>query len=423
MVKQNGKSSSSKKAGGGGGGNSSAGMSMLNAKGPSKSNPWSEDQILAGMDANLQHSSAQAVQSLPGVLADDEILAAILKPHLNGPIQLGQLENVTPLKVSYGGTSTEQPSGGGGNLVKQKVHKNQQVEYDRSKGFVSTSWANFLMDPDKAKESPLTTQKEGLFIRHVTSTVLNPSGKAGKGGGGGGAPPSVNIDSVSYTSGSLMSNTWTNVLMYTPKEQVFKMDAATGKYKPAEGGSTQKKKPASARPAAAASSTSASSTSASSTSTSTSMKNEPSKSMKVGSSARPSSARSAKKEPSTSVTSGFSRSTSAASIKKQPSKSVKLGSSARPSSARSVKKEPSKSVKVAPSASSASTSAGKKENSKSVKVGASASSASTSAGKKEPSKSVKVGPAASSASTSAGKKENSKSVKKGAKPKSVAKKK
>lgn len=224
MVKQEDKSKSSKKADGG--------LSMLNEKGPAKNNPWNEEQVLAGIEGSLEHSNAQAVQNLPDILANDEVLAAILKPRMSGPIKMGQIPNVIPLKVSYGGTSTVQP--GSGTMDKQKMHKNQQVEYDRSKGFVSTSWANFLLDEEKAKESPITTQKNGLFIRHITSTVTNPNdlfkGKVGKGkmqkGGSGGVPPSVNVDSLSFTNSNLLSNTWSNVIMYQPKEQIFKVNQA-----------------------------------------------------------------------------------------------------------------------------------------------------------------------------------------------------
>lgn len=230
MVKQEGKSKSSKKVEGGA-------LSMVSAKGAEKSNPWNDSQVLSGAEGSLAHSNAQAVQNLPDILANDEILASILQPRIgSGPIKLGQMANVTPLKVSYGGISTEQ-SGGGSTLVTQKVHKNQRIQYDRSKGFVSTSWANFLMDPEKAKEAPLTTQKNGLFIRHVTSTVVNPNelfkGKVGKGKmKGGGVPPSVNVDSLSFTEGGLQSNTWTNVIMYQPKEQIFKCEPASGSAMP-----------------------------------------------------------------------------------------------------------------------------------------------------------------------------------------------
>lgn len=228
MVKQD-KSKSSKKT-------DASALSMVSAKGQEKSNPWNDTQVLSGADASLAHSNAQSVQNMPDILANDKILAAILQPRTKGPIKIGKLSNVTPLKVSYGGTSTEQP--GGGSLVKEKVHKKQQVEYDSSKGFVSTSWANFLMDPEKAKESPMTTHKSGLFIRHVTSTALNPNdpifkGKGGKGKGKkgklqGGVPPSVNVESLSYTNSSLLSNTWTNVIMYQPKEQIFKINQPPG---------------------------------------------------------------------------------------------------------------------------------------------------------------------------------------------------
>ncbi|KAI2796822.1 hypothetical protein RDWZM_007134 [Blomia tropicalis] len=214
---------------------------IVRAKGQAKtSNPWKVENDGNGEDTSgLKQSTAQVVQSLPAALANDLILKALLDPTLK-QIQTGDFPNVVPLKVTYGGTETgtdqSKKSTSKSNIVKLKAHKDKVIEYDKTKGFVSTSWANFVVDSEKQngkeKQIQLTNNKDGIFVKHVTSTVINPhdlfKGKE--------QPPlpkaSIKLNSFSYTSPILLSNTWSNVLVYTPKQVTYKIDTTKGTFEP-----------------------------------------------------------------------------------------------------------------------------------------------------------------------------------------------
>lgn len=202
-------------------------LDMVQAKGDPRSNPWVDNESTESADICLKQTTAQVVQNLPPVLAQDTLLKALLQPSLK-QVQLGDYSNVVPLEVNYGGSkTTEESTTINGNIVSKRAHKDKMVEYDKTKGFVTTSWANFMLD-SKGKQAALTTSAEGLFIKHVTSTVINPNSMFKQNNNQ--QLPAVNVDSSSLTSGNLLSNSWTNVLLYTPKEQIFKINVPKGTF-------------------------------------------------------------------------------------------------------------------------------------------------------------------------------------------------
>lgn len=181
----------------------------VQVKGERKQNPWIDSQALS--DLNLEKSTAQVVQSLPPSLAQDAILKSLLQPNF-GQVKLEGLSNVIPIDVNYGGVDTQTA-----DYAIQGVHKDQKVKYDPNKGVVTSSWSNFVLPKDdQSKLAP----DEGIVIKHLTSTIFNPAmlakGKVIQGG--------INVDSISVTSPNLMQNNWTNVLLYTPKEQVINLN-------------------------------------------------------------------------------------------------------------------------------------------------------------------------------------------------------
>ena len=205
-------------------------LGVVQEKGKKRSNPWQDSRELNSNDATVKQSSAQVVQNLPPCLANDLILKAILQPP-SQQVKFGDLPNVIPLEVNYGGTQENPKSSS--NIVQQKAHKDKVVEYDKTKGFVTTSWANFLLEKgkDSSKPNSLTTNQDGIFIKHVTSAVINPNDLfKNQQGQSQGKQSSVHVTSSSFSSANLLSNTWSNVLLYTPDEQTYELNEATGTY-------------------------------------------------------------------------------------------------------------------------------------------------------------------------------------------------
>lgn len=68
----------------------------------------------------------------------------------------------------------------------------------------------------------MTAQKEGVVIRHLTSTVVNSNTiqKMAHGENVRG----LSVESITVSKSNLLQNNWSNVLLYTPKEQVFKVN-------------------------------------------------------------------------------------------------------------------------------------------------------------------------------------------------------
>ncbi|OTF73390.1 hypothetical protein BLA29_005088 [Euroglyphus maynei] len=162
-----------------------------------KDNPWSETKSLDTSDAYIKRDTKQCVQGLPTVLANDIILQNLLKPTdgPNKPDELGS--NIVPLQVNFGGQETKDVNGK--KLAVRDAPDGKKIQYDPDKGFVMSSWSNFELDP----QSPdtLVSDPKGIFIKHITSTVINPN-DLGKGLTGA----EIDIKSLTATSHSLASN-------------------------------------------------------------------------------------------------------------------------------------------------------------------------------------------------------------------------
>lgn len=196
--------------------------SLVMAKGEPKQNPWTANDSTDTGKGNLQHQTGQVVQNLPTCLAEDIILQNLLKPSFPEKIDLSKYENVMPLQVNYGGVEMGPSNGQAGvNTPKGKI------EYDKDKGFVSSCWASFQTEGKNDNEAVFTNKKEGVFIKHLATTVLNPSDLS-KG------VPVANLESqsFSFTSPNLASNNWSNMFLYQPMESVYKYDSAKGQYVP-----------------------------------------------------------------------------------------------------------------------------------------------------------------------------------------------
>lgn len=196
-----------------------------------KSNPWSETKSIDTQDAYIKRDTKQCVQGLPTVLANDLILQNLLKPTDNPkkPEELG--ENVIPLQVNFGGQETRESDGK--KLAVKEGPNGKKIQYDPEKGFVMSSWSNFELDPKAPDAQSLVTDPKGIFIKHITSTVINPNDLA-KGMLG----PEIDIKSFTSTSQCLASNAWSNVLLYKPQEKVFKYDIDEKKLVPEDDSSS-----------------------------------------------------------------------------------------------------------------------------------------------------------------------------------------
>lgn len=179
-----------------------------------------DNQVKQSEGVDVNHQSAQAVESLPPILADDIILKELLGNNLS-QTDLSQYQNVTPLQVTYNETPLPDVSG----MITQNVHNDKQVKYDPKKGVLSSSWASYVFNSKDQNNMQLTNQKDGLFIRHLTSTVVNPHSLIGADQSKQPLPStSINVISNSYCSSQLQANNWSNVVMYKPEPKVFKID-------------------------------------------------------------------------------------------------------------------------------------------------------------------------------------------------------
>ncbi|KAH7642367.1 uncharacterized protein LOC124492493 [Dermatophagoides farinae] len=179
-----------------------------------KDNPWSDTKSIDTSDAQIKRETKQCVQGLPTVLANDIILQNLLKP-TDGPKNQDELgPNIMPLQLNFGGQETKDVDGK--KLAIKDAPNGKKVQYDPEKGFVMSSWSNFELEPQSEQ---LVTDPKGIFIKHITSTVINPN-DLGKGSTGA----AIDMKSLTATSHCLASNAWSNVLLYKPKEMIFKYD-------------------------------------------------------------------------------------------------------------------------------------------------------------------------------------------------------
>lgn len=185
---------------------------LIEAKGEAKSNPYYGSKHIGTGDSEVKQETFQCVQNLPPIIGDDVILKSILQPAFKFTNQK-DFPNVIPLKVNYCGSEGSEKDFGYAN-----VH-GKTIKYDKTKGFVASSWANFYANE---KDGKFTDKEEGLFIKHLTSNVISSKNRKVQTG--------VTVNSLSSVSPGLMSNSWSNVLLYRPDEQVFKYDPATKSY-------------------------------------------------------------------------------------------------------------------------------------------------------------------------------------------------
>lgn len=161
---------------------------------------------------NETFSGPKIMHNLPQVLAEDEILQNLLKP--TTPAKYEQLPNVLPLKVNFGASKIKFENGK--KYCITEVNKEKKVKYDPTKGFVSTTWTNFEYH---SKTEPLTTDTSGIYIKHLTTNVIDPN-ELSKGK----KVSEIDMKSYKLTSKNLGKNAWTNVYLYKPKDQLFQFD-------------------------------------------------------------------------------------------------------------------------------------------------------------------------------------------------------
>ncbi|KPM03796.1 transmembrane protein 85-like protein [Sarcoptes scabiei] len=193
-------------------------MNESNDQGKRVENPWCDNDHINLEGNPINRYSAHCVQNLPLVLAEDAILQNLLKPseQKDDFEHLQPYPNVVPLKLNTGGHKMEDLSGK--KIAINEMVDGRQVHFDPTKGFASTCWSNFELDP---KMEPLTTESNGIFIKHITTTVINPDRSDGAKNN---IENRINQKSFSFTSGNLASNAWSNVFLYKPKEQTFRFD-------------------------------------------------------------------------------------------------------------------------------------------------------------------------------------------------------
>lgn len=179
---------------------------------------WSQAGSNKSSKQNESGSVPKIMHNLPQVLAEDEILQNLLKP--TTPAKYEQLSNVLPLKVNFGTSQTKFENGK--KYCITEVNKGKKIKYDPSKGFVSTTWSNFEFN---SKNDPLTTDKSGIYIKHVTTNVIDPN-ELSKGK----IVSEIDMKSYKLTSKNLGKNAWTNVYLYKPKDQLFLFDPETKRF-------------------------------------------------------------------------------------------------------------------------------------------------------------------------------------------------
>lgn len=160
--------------------------------------------------ADLEQHMAQIIQNLPQFIADDKTLQQILKPSFDKNVKVN-FPNVVPLEVNYGGMD---PHPNNPNVMVTKTHTGKEYQFDKQKGFATSCWAKL----SSGKQGGFTDKEGGLFIKHLTSSVItNNEANPGR---------SMQDNPPLYTT-----NAWTNVMVYTPDERIYKYDPNTKEVK------------------------------------------------------------------------------------------------------------------------------------------------------------------------------------------------